>query len=383
MVGVSKTTARDVDGVIHRQAMSVHQDAHEFRPGNRGVGVIQLDRDEVGEGADVVVILKVPTYQVLDRRGGEEVFLLEPEFLAVFRRIVGIQNPADRARQSLGSTGGKVISPVEALEIEFLRGLGRPEAQRVAPGSLPSDDRRVIGRCHHDFFGMPIGLALVVIDVTAETHGVARFGAFKFPRVALCQPCFRLFDLLSMIEALLEQPVFVADTVPKGRDAHGRHRVHEARGQSTQAAIAQRRIRFVVNDRIVILTQLRDRCFHFVFELQIRDHVFDQPANQELHRQVIDALGRFGIRLFRRPEPCFDHLVAHDQRHCNAPIIQRRMFRVLAKCVFQLVQNFGFQAHSDASHGQKSKIALTMVDIRQSHNEHHGFGGGRTLISAR
>ena len=63
-------------------AVIVDEDAHQFGDGHGGMGVVQLDRHLVGERAHLVILLHVAADDVLQRGGGEEIFLPQPQLLA-------------------------------------------------------------------------------------------------------------------------------------------------------------------------------------------------------------------------------------------------------------------------------------------------------------
>ena len=100
---------------------------------------------------------------------------------------------------------------------------------------------------------MPIGFAFVMIDMPTKPDRVLGFRAFKLPSMALREPGLRLFNLLALRKALFEQPVFIADAIAERRNTQGCKRIHETGRQTAQATIAQRRIRLVVHDGVVIL----------------------------------------------------------------------------------------------------------------------------------
>ena len=56
------------------------------------------------------------------------------------------------------------------------------------------------------------------------------------------EPVFRHFDLLAVLDLLLEQAMLIADAIAIGGDIDARHAFHETGGQPAEAAIAERRI---------------------------------------------------------------------------------------------------------------------------------------------
>jgi hypothetical protein len=70
------------------------------------------------------------------RRGGEEILLLQAQFLARGRRVVGIEHAADRARDLLPRGGADEIAAVETVEVEAFHRMRGPQAQRVGPAAF-------------------------------------------------------------------------------------------------------------------------------------------------------------------------------------------------------------------------------------------------------
>ena len=62
--------------------------------------------------------------------------------------------------------------------------------------------------------------------------------------------------LLSVLDGLREEPVFIADAVAVGRDAQGGHAVQEAGGQAAQPAIAQPSVRLLLLQLLHVQPQL-------------------------------------------------------------------------------------------------------------------------------
>ncbi len=200
--------------------MLVHKQTDQLGAGNRRVGVVQLDRDMVGQRFDLMPFRDEAAQDVLQRGRREEVFLLQAQLLTGLGGVVGIENAGNRAGQSLGDHGADKVTTVEAAKIEQNGRLGRPQTQGVGPTPLPTHDRRIIGAGDDLLGGVPL-----VVGPTAEANFIGHFRALKLPGVALRQPAFGDLDLASIFETLFKQPMFVADAIAIGRDAKGRQAI--------------------------------------------------------------------------------------------------------------------------------------------------------------
>ncbi len=115
--------------------------------------------------------------------------------------------------------------------------------------------------------------------------------AFYLPRKAFTQPRVGLLDLVAVVDALVEHAVVVADAVADHRQPQRRAAVEEARREPAEAAIAKTRVHFAIVDILEVETEA-PQCFcRFVLQSQVEQGVAQQPAHQELQRQVGNAPG--------------------------------------------------------------------------------------------
>jgi hypothetical protein len=92
---------------------------------------------------------------------------------------------------------------------------------------------------------------------------------------------------------------------------HGRHRVQEARRQTAEPAIAQPRVWFLFQQFHSLDAFDRGGVSRDRFEQQVRDVVIERSSDQELHRQVIDALGVLAVVGLFCPHPSLREHIAH------------------------------------------------------------------------
>ena len=82
VVGVGQGPHGQVPGLVPAEPGLVEQDAHQLGDGQRGVRVVELDGDLVGQGRPVVAAPAEAADDVGQRAGDEEVLLHEPQPLA-------------------------------------------------------------------------------------------------------------------------------------------------------------------------------------------------------------------------------------------------------------------------------------------------------------
>jgi len=185
----------------------------------------------------------------------------------------------------------------------------------------------------------------------------------NLPRIGPAQPVVRLLPLPAVLESLLEHSVFVSQTVAHGRKLHSGHRVQEACRQAAEPAIAEGRVRFLLQQFGPIDALIFHGFANNGIEKEIGDVVGQRTADEKLHREVVDslwvqalvgALGRhpaLGKDVPHCPGKCFKAIagvgagpvddvveqevafiqaVVHPQEEYRTPTRSIRRFRILA-----------------------------------------------------
>jgi hypothetical protein len=169
---------------------------------------------------------------------------------------------------------------------------------------------------------------------------VEHLGPREFPGVAVAQPVVRVFDLLAVLDALVEHAVLVADAVAVAGDAHGRHRIEEAGGQPAEAAVAQRRVGLDFGDGFRLdadFAQCRERIAEFLVGADVEHAVGHGAAHEEFHGKVIDALAVLDVIAAHGFHPALDQALAHHGGGGMEPVAVGGGDRVLADGVDQPV----------------------------------------------
>jgi hypothetical protein len=98
-----------------------------------------------------------------------------------------------------------------------------------------------------------------------------------------------VFDLAPALDGLREHAEFVADAVAVGRQAQRGHRIQETRRQPAQAAIAQRGVGLAALQVFQRGGVAHGRFGRRALQAQRGQRIAQRAADQELHRQVVDA----------------------------------------------------------------------------------------------
>ena len=238
-----------------------------------------------------------------------------------------------------------MVAGVEGIEQDRVDRLCRPEAQRVDALAAPANDGRVecggddaLGR-FPDVAGL-IVMAADGFDAAAEADFIGAFLAFEFPGVTVCQPGFGQFDLPAVCHLLAEQAVDVANAIAIGRHINCCHGFHETGGKTAEATVAQRCVGLQACNDADVDAERGEGVGDLLHQTEIGDRVAHQTTNQELQRQIVNALGAGLIDIAGRFNPFVDDAVANDEDRRRQPVVRFGNLRVLADAVCQALDNF-------------------------------------------
>jgi len=203
--------------------------------------------------------------------------------------VVRVQDFRNRARQILLLDGFVVFALVEAGKLEVIDGFRIPDAERIDDAVLVSEHRNII---RHGADGRIIFVNVFVLSrlriefnpcVPAEADFLGMLRTLQFKRIDILQPVVRHFDLIAVPDLLLEHSVMIADAAAVGFVSESRQRIQEAGSQSSEAAVAQCRIRLLIFQRIDIAVQVF-QCFpDAVILAQVEQVVSQKASDQEFH----------------------------------------------------------------------------------------------------
>ena len=92
VVRVGQGPPRQVPRLLPAELRVVEQDAHQLRHRQGGMGVVELDRNLVGELAPVVVVAAETAHEVGQRAGDQEIFLRKAQPLSHLGGVIRVEN---------------------------------------------------------------------------------------------------------------------------------------------------------------------------------------------------------------------------------------------------------------------------------------------------
>jgi hypothetical protein len=150
--------------------------------------------------------------------------------------------------------------------------------------------------------------------VAAKLHHVGDVETLDLPRIAKVEPEVGLLDLRAVANALKEHAVLIAQTVAPRRVVLRRQRVDEARGEAAETAVAEAGVLLLGHAELESDAELAHRLADALLEAEVDDGVLQRAAHEVLHREVVDALRVFGVKVHLRVFPALDQVVAHSVR---------------------------------------------------------------------
>ena len=121
VVGVGHRVGHDLPGLVPRQALFVHKNAHELRAAHGRMCIVGVDGDVAGQFAPVVAVFGTEgVEQGGDSGGDEQVFLLESQQAPVLAGVVGIEDRGDGLGVRAVTVGTGVVAGVECRKVEVL-----------------------------------------------------------------------------------------------------------------------------------------------------------------------------------------------------------------------------------------------------------------------
>ena len=265
VVGIAEDLRAEPPGFVPSQALDVDQQAHQFRHSDGRVRIIELHGSLGRQVIEVGVGPAMAAQDILQGAGHEEDLLDETELLAALCAVVRVEDLRDDLTRIALMHGFDVTAAIESAEVEFGSGLGFPEAEEIDAAAREAGDRDIPRHTEEvaglDEFGAMVTTVVgAVLHAAIERHADAIVGAANQPRVVVRQPVVGDFDLAALREGLAEETELIVDTITDGRDVHRGEGIEKARGEATEATVAEAHVGFFVSDGFEVLTEVGQGC---------------------------------------------------------------------------------------------------------------------------
>src|SRR5208282_189163 len=154
------------------------------------MGIVQLDTEFFVEALERHTRGTVDAQHVLQRAGDEKVLLQKTQSLADLRLVVGVEHLTDGAGAYAAHNSTLIVTSIEGMKIEGLRGFCGPQTQQVNGVHAIAEDRGVDRHAMEGLIGQPahakVSLIVgVLLGVTTELDVVGNAGTANLPRIAV------------------------------------------------------------------------------------------------------------------------------------------------------------------------------------------------------
>ena len=168
------------------------------------MGVVELDGRIFGQMIPTETLMAAEiAHNVLQRRAGEDILLLDAQALALPRGVVGVEDAGDVLGLVFVFERLIVVLCVERIEVQLLLGFALPETERADGLGVVADDRHIVGYAVDGLVG------------ELDFHG--QLIAAVAPGVAVFRPVIGVFTLTVVFKRLLEQAEAIAQAVSHER----------------------------------------------------------------------------------------------------------------------------------------------------------------------
>src|SRR5215475_15047667 len=299
--------------LIPSQVRVVEQNPHQLGDRHRRVRIVKLYGNFLGEQTPVGIVTVKAAHEIGERAGDEKVFLHEAQALSLAGGVVGIQY----AREGFGleglRQGADEIAATEFLKVKVIVCSCGPKPECI-DGLAAVTHHRAIER-HTDEAGWAADDRSQ--GSTAHLEGAVEFYVHRLvwtldlPRVRTPKPVVRHFMLPAILDGLLENAVFVPQSIAHGWNLHRRHGVKKASRETPQTTITQTGVGFLFQQLEPVEVLLLGGFFRNRIEKEIGDVINQRAADEKLHREIVDALGVLALVGFLREYPTLRQDIAH------------------------------------------------------------------------
>ena len=130
--------------------------------------------------------------------------------------------------------------------------------------------------------------------------------------VPTCQPS----------DLLVEDAVLVTDAVADGGNIERREGIHEARGQAAQAAVAEARFGFLLDEGFEIEAELAHGLLGFFVDAEIDEVVGEMRTGKELGGEVADDTDVLCTVIEDGLNPALDQAIADGVRESHVEVVE-------------------------------------------------------------
>ena len=323
MVCVVKDLVGDFKSLVKVIAMLSTKLSYKLWHSDNRVSIVKLDSNIVTKVVKSAELSQMLFENIRHRSGGEEIFLLESEYLALFTVIVRVKHLRDVLSVIFSLYSTIIVSTVELSEVEILHALSLPKSECANVLSAKADNRHII---RHSINSL----------VAVFNDYLVIFASLR-PRVAVLSPVVSFFLLEAVNYLLLEKAILVSYSVAVQRQVMSGGGIEEASGKSAKTTVAEGSVLYffkVIKTSAVSLQKL----VHLVSDTKAKEIVINGSAHKELHREIA---GSAAVKVsLSAVLPIAVNKLHNISRQAFMELPRQSFFNARAKLLFQVFTKF-------------------------------------------
>ena len=285
VVGVSKGMSNDVPSLVPVVAAVIEQYSHQLGDSEGGVSIVDVDSYLIGKVIHSAVNVHVGVYDVAYGSCYEEILLAQTQRLALSVVIVRIKHLSDSLRHDISAKSLRIIALVEHSHIK--RGNFRfPKAQLRNSLAVVARNEHIVRYCEYRGVVFQLYAVEIVIPVffkvAVELNFDSGAGHGNEHSGSAGQPVIGQLGLPAVFQLLLKDAVFVKNGVAGSVVAVGSQRVEVAGSKSSQTAVSERRVLYLL-ELVYIRAELLQTLGCAVQQIEAQQVIVHRSAYQELH----------------------------------------------------------------------------------------------------
>ena len=214
VIGIAHGLCDNMPGIIPTIGIHIHQNAHQFRNNQCGMGIVDVQRDLLCKVGKSAVYRKMFLNDVLQGGRHEKILLCQTQKLSFLMVIRGIQHLGYHLGTGCFFHCVDILPLGKQFHIELRGILCPPQAQRRYRIAVLPGNQHIIryGMNLFTIFIRDLAVAVVprFVHLAAHAHTHRFVRARNQPIPAAGQPIIRQFHLVALDDTLLKKSIFIA-----------------------------------------------------------------------------------------------------------------------------------------------------------------------------
>jgi len=213
------------------------------------MGIVKMKAVLSGKGRQVSSLGDNPTIQdILHAGRSKEILLTQTQIFTIFAGVIRIENHGDFFSVVDRCHRRRIITSIEFIEVKLLSCSGSPQTQSIDRAILITGNRHIIGNSTNvvvvdPAYSLASRSVSIGFTVPPELDTLSIFRPLNLPAIINIKPMIWLFNLITIDDALVKHPIFIANAITLNRQLQGGAAVKKTGSQAAKSTITQPGIR--------------------------------------------------------------------------------------------------------------------------------------------